>query len=173
MQNEGYIPVGKLGRPHGISGAFRFHLERSLKSGKKFPEYFVVEVKGRKIPFFVSEIELQTPDGGLIKLEGIVTPEVAKAYSGSKLFLKEMDANLYFSKNAESIDYLIGYAVVDKVEGEVGTIINLLDTPAQVLAEVSGNGRHYTIPLVEDWIVEINNQKRQIYMSLPDGLLRI
>lgn len=173
MQTEEYIPVGKLGRPHGISGAFRFHLVRKLKNAKKFPEYFLLEVNGRKIPFFVTAMELQNSDGGLLKLEGIVTPEAARVYSGSELFLKEADINIYFNKNAKSIDYLIGYLVVDQVDGEVGVIAGLLDTPAQVLAEISGDGKHYTIPLVEDWIVEINNRKRQIYMSLPDGLLRI
>ncbi len=173
MQSEEYIPVGKLGRPHGISGAFRFQLTRTLKSLKKLPAYFLMEEKGRLVPFFVTSVELQGWDSGLLKLEGIETPEAAKKHSGNTLYLKEKEVKAFFEKDADSIEYLIGYKLVDDASGTIGEITELLETPGQVLAVVAGNGKEYTIPLVDDLIVEINKRKKELRMNLPEGLLEI
>lgn len=171
MQNEAYIPVGKLGRPHGISGAFRFQLTRTLKSNKKLPKYFLLEDKGRMTPYFVSSVEFQSWDEGLLKLEGIDAPETAKKFSGTALYLKEKDVAILFNKDAESVDYLVGYQLIDETAGNIGTIEELMETPAQLLAVIKGAKKEYTIPLAEDWIVEINKRKKEIRMDLPDGLL--
>ncbi|MCW5909044.1 MAG: 16S rRNA processing protein RimM [Chitinophagales bacterium] len=171
MPNEHYIPVGKLGKPHGISGAFRFRLSRVLKKIRKLPPYFCMEQKGNPVPFFVSRFEMKNFEEGLINFEEITTPEQAKQYSGSELLLTEKEIKLYFEKDAESIDYLIGYRLTDEQAGEVGTVIELLETPAQVLAIVKGNRKDYTIPLADDFIVEIDELKKQIHVNLPEGLL--
>jgi 16S rRNA processing protein RimM len=173
MQSEQHIPVAKLGRPHGISGAFRFQLTRTLKSPKKLPRHFLMEDKGRLMPFFIESIELQSWDSGLIKLEGITTPEAAKKYSGSLLYLTEKEVKVFFAKDSESVDYLIGYALFDEAAGKVGVVTELMETPAQVLAIVKGNGKDYTIPLVDDWLLNVDKRKKEIRMSLPEGLLDI
>jgi 16S rRNA processing protein RimM len=173
MQNEAYIPVGKLGRPHGLSGAFRFQLTRTLKNTKKLPAYFLLEKKGRLVPFFVTTVELQGWDGGLLKLEGIDNPEVAKKHSGNTLYLKEKEAKTFFKEDAESLEYLIGYKLLEEDGTTIGEIKELLETPAQILATVKGNNKQFTIPLVDHWIVEVSKRKKEIRMTLPEGLLDI
>jgi 16S rRNA processing protein RimM len=173
MQSEQHIPVGKLGRPHGISGAFRFQLTRTLKSLKKLPKHFLLEAKGGLVPFFLTSIELHGWNQGLLKLEGICTPEVAKQFSGSKLYLTENDVKLFFEKDVETLDYLLGYTLLNGYDDKVGIVNELIETPAQILAIISGNGKNYTIPLVDDFIVEINKRKKEIRMNLPEGLLDI
>lgn len=173
MSSEQHIPVAKLGRPHGISGAFRFQLTRVLKSKKKLPPHFYIQTKGKYIPFFVASITLNDMDSGLLNLEEITNPETAKLYSGSQLFLLEKDVKTFFKEDAEENEFLIGYTIVDETEGRIGVITELLDTPAQVLATVKGEGKEFTIPLVHELIVEINKRKKEVVMNLPQGLLEI
>lgn len=171
MSSEQHIPVGKLGRPHGISGAFRFQFTRTLRNKKKLPAHFLIEAKGRYIPFFVAKFSLTDVDGGMLNLEDITTPEVAKQYSGSTLYLTEKDAETYFKEDADAMKELIGYTLIDETVGKVGEIIELMDTPAQVLATVKGETKEYTIPLVDDLVIEVNKRKKEIRMDLPEGLL--
>lgn len=171
MSSEQHIPVGKLGRPHGISGAFRFQFTRTLKSKKKLPMHFLLESKGRYIPFFVAKYNLTDADGGMLNLEDITTPEAAKQYSGSVLYLTAKEADTYFKEDADAMEELIGYTLIDETAGIVGQITELMDTPAQVLATVKGETKEYTIPLVDDLVVEVNKRKKEIRMDLPEGLL--
>ena len=68
---EQHISVGKLGKPHGLSGAFRFLLHRELKSKKKFPNHFFILQKGNFLPWFIKEIEWLGFDSGFILFEEI------------------------------------------------------------------------------------------------------
>ncbi len=173
MQSEENIPVGKLGKPHGISGAFRFYLSRLLKDKSKFPPHFLIETKGGTLPFFVASFELLKFDEGLMKLEDIASPEQARTYSGKELYVSKKSINLYFERVPEDVDFLVGYVLTDEQKGQVGKITELVESPAQILAIVKGEEREFTIPLAEDWIVEIEEKSKVIRMDLPEGLLDI
>lgn len=173
MPNEQYIPVGKLGKPHGTSGAFRFRLSRILKK-KKLPAYFFIEQQNTSpVPFFISKFELTNAQQGLITFEEITSPEQAKKYTGCTILLTSKDATIYFEKDASGIDYLIGYQLIDQQSGKVGNIAKLIEAPAQVLAVVKGKNKEHIIPLADDFIVKIDTRHKQIQTLLPEGLLEL
>lgn len=166
-----YISVGKLIKPHKLGGAFRFMLSRTLKSNRRFPKHFMLLHKGSYLPYFVESLELTGLNEGLLKLEEINTPEAARNFSGSELYLAENEVKNLFTKNAETLDFLIGYIAVDEVTGELGPIGEIMETPAQVLATIRHAGREVIVPLVDDFIVAINKRKKQIVLKLPEGIL--
>jgi hypothetical protein len=51
---DNYTSVGKIRKPHGLSGAFNFTLTRELKSLRKYPTHFFMEVKGGFVPYFIA-----------------------------------------------------------------------------------------------------------------------
>jgi hypothetical protein len=65
--------------------------------------------------------------------------------------------------------YTYSYATL----GEIGVIADLVELPFQLLAKVQVNNREVLIPLVEDFILDIQENKKVIYLTLPDGLLSI
>ncbi len=168
---ETYIAVGKLLKPHKLAGAFRFMLSRNLKSNKKLPKHFMVLQKGAYLPYFVHEVELTGFNEGLLKLEEINTPEQARSFAGQELYLTEKEVNTYFTKDAETLDFLVGYVVLNEEKVELGKITEIMETPAQVLATILHNGREVMIPLVDDFIVDINKRRKVIAVNLPEGLL--
>ncbi|MFN8286139.1 MAG: ribosome maturation factor RimM [Chitinophagales bacterium] len=168
-----YTPVGKLLKPHKLAGAFRFMLSRNLKSNKKFPKHFMLLQKGSYLPYFVQSVEFTGFNEGLLKLEEINTPEQARVWTGHELYLSEKDIKTFFEKDAEGFDFLIGYVAVTEEGVEIGAIAEIMETPAQVLATVKHNSREVMIPLVDDFIVELNKRKKQIVLSLPEGLLEL
>lgn len=168
---DNYISVGKLGKPHGISGAFYFSLSRILKSKKNLPLHFFLENKGTLLPWFVSKIELQGLDTGFIEFEDITTREIAKNHSGKELYLKDTEVEKLFKKDKDDLGFLIGFMLIDETLGEIGPITEIEDSAYQILATVDYNGNEVMIPLADELIVELNKRKKQITLNLPEGLL--
>lgn len=168
---EKYLAVGKIGKPHGIAGAFRFLLWRTLKSNRKTPPHFMLLQKGHYTPYFIEHIEWQDWESGFIKFEEITSPEQAKQYSGSELFITPADADRYFKKDANELQELLHYQLHDTTSGITGEVIELNETLAQILVTIKGPEREHLIPLAEDFIVEINKRKKIIIATLPEGLL--
>jgi 16S rRNA processing protein RimM len=171
MASEKYISVGKIGKPHGLSGAFRFFLDRELKNKNKAPGHFVMNLKGSFTPWFVKTIEWIGFNEGFILFEEITSPEKGKQYTGTEVCLSDKDISTYFKKNAQSIDYLNGYIAIDEAEGELGVIKQVIENPGQVLLSVSRDGKEIMIPFVEDFVVSVNKRKKEIILSLPEGLV--
>jgi 16S rRNA processing protein RimM len=170
---DNLISVGKLGKPHGISGAFRFLLTRDLKSKKKLPNHFLVENKGNTVPFFIQSIEWVGMCDGFLKFEDVSSPEQAKLYSGKELFLRQSDVALLFKKDAVGLSFLVGFLVIDSVQGAIGAIEEIVDNPGQTLLIVRNESKEYIIPYVEEFILEENTKKKELLVQLPDGLLEI
>ncbi|MFN8323246.1 MAG: ribosome maturation factor RimM [Chitinophagales bacterium] len=170
---EQNISVGKLGKPHGIGGAFRFLLHRELKSTKKLPNHFFIDDKGSALPWFIKEIEWLEFNQGFIWFEEITTPEKARLYSGRELFLSPKDVTVLFKKDAGEYDDILGYAAVDEIAGEMGIIVEMIENPGQILCLIKSETKETYVPFVEEFIINVNKQKKQILFSLPDGLLDV
>lgn len=171
MANEKYISVGKLGKPHGLSGAFRFFLDREPKNKNKLPAHFILNIKGSFMPWFIKTVEWTGFNEGFVLFEEVTSPEKGKQYTHTAICLSEKDINQYFKKDADSLDYLIGYKVIDENEGEIGIIEEMVENPGQVLLSINHNGKEIMIPFVEDFVVELNKRKKEIILNLPEGLV--
>ena len=168
--SDSYTSVGILRKPHGLSGAFSFMLTRELKSLKKYPPHFFLEVKGAFIPYFIAKVDLKDIFSGYINFEDVDTVEKAKALVNSDLYLDEKAVSIFFKKVAEEYDFLIGYTAYDK-EIELGQVQDILSHPAQILAEINVNGSEVLIPIVDDLVIEIDKRKKKIVFDVPLGLI--
>ena len=92
-----------------------------------------------------------------------------------------MFAKMIFLNNfdeTEEVD-VVGFVVSDESLGEIGSVVRIEENPAHPLLVVarsdSSSGEDVSsealIPLVDAFIVDIDEQKRTISVSLPDGLL--
>jgi 16S rRNA processing protein RimM len=168
--SDSYTSVGILRKPHGLSGAFSFMLTRELKSLKKYPTHFFLEVKGTFIPYFISKVDFKDIFSGYMSFEDVSKVEDAKALVNSELYLDEKTVSTFFKKAADEYDFLIGYTAYDK-ETELGLVTGILSHPAQILAEINVNGNEVLIPIVDDLVIEIDKRKKKIVFDVPEGLV--
>jgi len=167
---DSYTSVGILRKPHGLSGAFSFVLTRELRSLKKYPPHFFLEVKGTYIPYFVSKFDLKDIFGGYITFEVVTKIEDARSLVNSDLYLDNKAISTFFKKDADEYGFLIGYTAYDK-ETELGPVVDILSHPAQILAEVQVHNTEVLIPLVDDLIIDIDKRKKKIVFDVPGGLI--
>ena len=108
----------------------------------------------------------------IIKFEGITSSETAQKLVNKSLFIEEdlipedELASLVKQGNLE------GYQV--EADGIfIGTIISVEELPSQLLAHVKNENSIHLIPIVEDFIQNINTKSKIVYLTLPEGLLNL
>ena len=68
---------------------------------------------------------------------------------------------------------LIGFEIIDKNQGIIGKIEQIIEMPFQVMAQLFKDKKEILVPLNDNFILNINTAKKQVEMQLPDGFLAI
>ncbi len=157
--------VGYFSKTHGVKG----HL--ILKRDKDFSEdglkAVFIESPTGKAPYFVSEIK-QINNGMILVLEEVTSVEKAKSMLGKAVFI---DSGL-IEEQEEDFNW-IGFEVIDKIHGSIGTIAGVSDNGHQVLLNIPYKGKEVLLPLVEDFIEKIDEQDRKLFFNAPEGLIDV
>lgn len=174
MLSEDFISVGFVRKAHGVYGEMRLQVREVFIDDILKARVLFIRRQGRPSPYFIESIR----DAGniLAKLEGINTPEAAKALNGSELLMRREDIlQIAEEETAAPLPYaaLQGYTIVDSEKGAIGVIEEVIDMPQQALAAVMYKGREVLIPLNEHFIQAIDHAGRRLTMELPEGLLEL
>ncbi|NDC41321.1 MAG: 16S rRNA processing protein RimM [Chitinophagia bacterium] len=165
------IRVGKLVATHGLNGSLIMtHVISDSRWLKKGLALHVELLKESLIPYFVAEVKNHGHNDFLLQIEEIATVEKAKKLVGKAVYVDEE----VLSRYAKSSPLLwIGFAVTDAQLGEIGTVADVLMTPNQWLAKVIYQGKEVLIPLIEQFIQQVDIRKKKISVELPEGLLEV
>lgn len=169
IQSDNILPVGRLLKPHGIKGEITLLFDKEGYADIESP-YYILEIDGIFVPFFVEEMRYASDVSAKVKFEDLNDEISVARYSNSTVFLPKemMSEDLY----AESEwDYFLDFSVTDKTLGELGKIVEIDTSTLNVLFVVSNNDAEYLIPATEDFIEEIDETNRIIRMDLPEGLI--
>ena len=168
IRKEELYKIGRLGKVHGIKGEISFLLDDDVFD-RVDADYLVLDVDGILVPFFIEEYRFKTDSNVLMKFDGIDTQERARELTGCDVYfpraLAESDEdNLSWAE-------MIGYSLVDAQSGQkIGTIAAVDDSTINILFELE-DGR--LIPASEELITNIDTQKHQIEINLPEGILEL
>ncbi len=165
------FPIGQITKTHGIKGEMAFSTENTILDEIEIP-YIVLEPEGILVPFFIDNIRFKSNSTGLIQLEGVNSEEQARELVGQNIYLP----NEYLDEIEENdvhVEYFIGFEVIDETLGKIGTITEIDDKTENILFVVWGENDDFLIPAVEEFITEIDDQKKILRVDLPEGLLEI
>jgi 16S rRNA processing protein RimM len=163
------FPIGQVTKPHGVNGEMAFSFSSDVFD-REDVEYFVIEVDGILVPFFLTEHRFKGNNTGLVKLDGVTTDDQARHFSGLTIYLPKQ----YLEKVEDSeieLDYFVGFSLVDAQAGLLGSVFEVDQTTDNVLFVIAKEDDELLIPAGEEYIQEIDHEKKIIYLSLPDGLL--
>lgn len=165
------IQVGRLGKLHGVQGAFRLQMEEEgfLECLLETPVVFL-EKNGQKLPFFIDQIQENGPHL-LIFFEEIEDREAGLPYVNCALFLRETDIpDDFFRDQGLTYGFLVGFTFVDQTSGFEGTVTAVEDYPQQEIAVVEKEGEEWLVPLNEQLFDTIDRNTKRVTMNLPSGL---
>ena len=162
-----FVAIGLLRRPHGVKG------EMVMGILTDFPERIftgkTVYVGDEHEPLQIAS--LRGHDQALIiRFAGIQTPEDAGRLRNKNVFTKA--AELPQLPDGEFYHHqLIGLAVVDEQENQLGVLSDILETGANdVYLVKTSAGKELLLPAIDDVILEVNLDRREIRVRPPDWL---
>jgi len=163
------FPIGQINKPHGVNGEMSFSFTSDIFDREDIP-YFVFEMQGILVPFFLEEYRFKGSSTGLLKLDGVTTDEQARAFYGLTIYLPKKFLEKVEDAEIE-LDYFAGFSLVDAERGVLGVISEVDQTTENVLFVIPTEDDELLIPAGEEYIDEIDHEKKIIYVRLPEGLL--
>ncbi len=169
ITGENVIPIGKIVKKRQ-DGLVIFFTTKAISSYSKL-EFIFVEYGRELIPFFLASFYLKGNQTAVVDFHDI-SPAQAELVIDCTVWIpaKSVDASYYDKLEVQKI---VGYSVIDKNDGMVGTVTALIDRAQQPLLEVDVNGKMLLIPYTPPIVTKTDHQSTTIYIDAPEGLLTI
>ncbi len=107
----------------------------------------------------------------ILKLEGADDRNAAEALRGEELYITEDDLP-ELPEGQYYVRDLIGMSVTEEDGNLLGHVTDVLQNTAQDIFEVeSENGKKLLIPKVDQFVLDIDAEKREITVRLIEGML--
>jgi 16S rRNA processing protein RimM len=171
MAHKGYFEFGKVIKPHSFNGAVKLKITHPLAELIEIPESVFIEINTKLVPFFISDFSEQNPPFAICSFEGITTENQARDLSGNFVYFPdslqpELEGNEFY------VDEIIGFSVHDEDHGDIGVLDNVMEGPAQDIFEITHpSGKEIMVPVIDDFIVEIDRGNKILYLAAPEGLI--
>jgi len=165
------ILLGRITKVSGYEGAVTIKLEKIFFKNIPQMESVFLEIEGRPVPFFISDLEYSGADILKLTFEDYGSIEKISEFTGCRVFLT---TELTENSKTEEIHSLTGYQVFTSDDKVLGVIREIISNPGQLLLSVMADGnKEILIPLHEHFIVRIDKKKKTIIMDIPEGLTEI
>jgi 16S rRNA processing protein RimM len=166
-----YIHIGKIVASFGLEGEVILKHALGKKTLLKGIEaLFIEEHKGSYLPYFIQSSKARNEEETYVKLEGIDTKESAKRLATRNAWLLDEDFRKLAGKSAPIS--LLGFDLINEGEN-LGPVEEVIEQPHQILLRISLDGKEALIPLHNETLDKIDRVKKQVHVTLPDGLLDV
>lgn len=165
------IAVGEVLGPHGVRGDVRVRplTDRPRERFDALESCFLWEpVLDRKKACRIVSRRFEA-SSVLLRLDGVDSPEAARALAGRLLAVERDDA--LPPRPGEFYPWQLEGAAVETPDGRpLGRFLRVMDSPAQPLWVIEREGREWLLPAVAEFVVEVNVAERRILATPPEGL---
>ncbi|PCJ67782.1 MAG: hypothetical protein COA58_01200 [Bacteroidetes bacterium] len=165
LNKDSLICIGYISRPHSYKGEIQLTLERKIVSLKR-GDFLFIKIQGQYIPYKILLIKGKSEEP-VLQFEFITTYELAQEICANEVYT---DTEVLPEESELSF---VGFEVIDKHLGTIGIVEDVHELPKQIMLLVKYNGEIKYIPLAEDFIDYISADNKEIWLTLPSGLLDI
>jgi 16S rRNA processing protein RimM len=171
MRKEDCYFLGKITRRHGLAGNVILKLDTDQPKLYNKLESIFVEINGLLVPFFIEK-------SAWSKLDAL---NIAFKNSSEALVDQSLGKNVYLplaslpKLSGKQFYYheVVGFTILDENDNDCGVIRSINDQTAQNYFVTNLDGKEVVIPLIKDWIIEVDREERIIKMQLPEGLIDV
>ena len=128
-------------------------------------------IKNNPLPYFIDDMELSDSGSCLFKFEEVNDRTEATKLSGKEFFIDKK--NLKKAPKETGYNFLVGYKLIDSLNGELGVIENIYEMPSNSLAQLTIQSKEILIPLTEETVVKADKKKKEVTVNISEGLLDV
>ena len=168
MNKQDCFYLGKIVSKFSFKGEVLLKLDSDEIDFKKLKTIFL-EIDGAIIPYSIDNIKLHKSSLLRIRFENINNEEKANKIIKIKTYLPIKDLP---KLNGNKFYYheITNFMVLDLTLGEIGKVLKVNDQTSQPIIIVINNNSEIMIPLVDDFLIDINRDKKTLTFNLPEGL---
>lgn len=170
MRKEECFYLGKVVSKYSFRGEVLVKLDTDEPEIYENMESVFVSLGNNLVPFFIDRCRLHKSALLRIDFEGVKDEAAADSILGAELYLPlEMLPPL--TGNKFYYHEVIGFTLLDKKHGDIGTIKAINDQASQVLFEAEKNGKQLLVPVDDDIVLKVDRAQKTIHVNTPDGLV--
>ena len=163
------IPLGQILKPHGIKGELKILFYNEESNSLKNNQIVFLESKEGVCSEYKIERILYSFRKNRIKFFDINTIDEANQLRGYTLNVLRSDLPK-LSKNEYYLDDLIGYTIMDSNSKVYGKVNSILSLPANDVLSIMHGEKEYLIPLIQDVVIDVDQEKEIITIDPLEGL---
>lgn len=172
IRKDEIVEIGKFQKTHALKG----ELNALLDVEADFVEdghALIVDMDGIFVPFYPESIRTKGVESFLVKLRDVDSADAAREFVNKEIYALRSDLVDYFDDpDMELSADFIGFKIVDSKLGEIGEVVEVDDSTANVLFHVrTSQGDIVFVPVAEEFINAIHDDDQIIETTLPDGLV--
>jgi len=173
INKEDCVEVGYIQKPHGLKGEVIVIFGKEFEETVEELEFLFVEVDGGIVPFSIDEegLRFKTDDSAICRLAFVDSLTKAKELVGCKVYV--FDHAVVTSEDQGVESTLVGMRVFDEKFGDIGLISRVDDFSGNLVITVAHPRAEIMIPLSDEVISAIDEEKKEIHLSCPNGLIEI
>lgn len=170
LRKEDLFRIGFVNKISGYKGNLSCIITIARPQKLLTSKFLFLILEGLPVPFAIENIELKGEEL-IIKFEDVDSELQAKKFLRKEIFSDKM----VDKKKIDLLSWtdLKNYIAIDKTNGEIGLITEVLEYPMQMIARCMFNGREILFPLNDDIVLRIDDEEKKVFVELPDGLFDI
>lgn len=164
-----WLRIGQVGRPHGIRGAL--HVRPYNPDSDALGSLSRVRLmRGKEVRELEIESSNPQPKDFILTFRGVSSREAAQLWTGAEVFaprssLPPLEPGEYYLAD------LVGCSVF-VLDRRVGTVAKVRSDPSCDTAVISKlDGGECELPLVDDWVGEVDVEARKVVLESEEGLI--
>jgi len=171
--SEDCIKIGEISKSHNLKGEVVIITDNDLLE-RYVKEPFFILLEGGAVPFFIAEngLSVRNHASYIVKFDYVDSIEQAERIVGCEVWLKKENLKEEDCTGDEDYDVfaLIGYSVVDQFSKEKGKITDVADYSGNIVLSVKIFGKEILLPLAEEYILEIDLEKKELLVRIPQEI---
>lgn len=170
MRKKDCFYLGKIAKKYSFKGEVLVYLDTDEPELYTELESMFVEINGHLVPFFIEKSSIHREKFLRTQFEDMDSEEDADTIVGKDVYLPltmlpKLEGNKFYYHE------VIGFDAIDQRLGNFGTILRISDNGVQALFEVQKDDAVILIPLIDEFIIEVNRKNKSILFNTPEGLI--
>lgn len=160
--------LGRVTKPRGVKGQVILFLDVDSPEEYAGLDSAFVEIKGKLVPHFF-HIDQLNGNKAVATFEEIGADQ-ALALVGHDLYLP-LDLLPKLEGNKFYFHEVVGFRVIDAEKGDIGTLEQVIEYPAQPLFQIMKNGVEVLVPVIDEVVEEVDREQKILRIKAPKGLI--
>ncbi|MFK7923770.1 MAG: ribosome maturation factor RimM [Bacteroidia bacterium] len=173
MERKDCVELGYIAKAHGLKGEVRAVFDVHNLSEYKREESFYLAKKGEAlVSHKLTLFRVLDKGNAILQFEGYTDRDASESLRSHTIFfpienLQPLpDGHFYFFQ-------VVGYQVVDKTHGPMGTVKGIFDGQAQDVLAIDYNGHELLVPVTDQFVLQADHENKTLHTAVPEGLLEV